>query len=111
VKTAILKALDRAREEANLGNNVMILLPNTNWVEPYKQAHSIMNRHRECGNYLYMPHPNVYVRYTHAHSSLRALLVDVLILVGEDSPGWCWRGLQLAQDRMRASTVQRTINI
>lgn len=89
MKNIMQKVNKLAGEEAAKGNCVMVLFPSSKW---YPTAKEHLD---DLGG----PEKGVHIRYSNMHCSLITLPVDVLILVGTDSPEWSAHGLLLAQKK------------
>jgi len=101
MKATLLKtALEWANIEAEGGHNVMVLVPDRDWMGC---THSTINP--------YDPNGTIYIRCTTCPTGLKMVAIDTLILVAPDDPNWDAAGEALARERLRTSLDPRVIKV
>ena len=102
--TEMKMALYLANNEAGLGRNVMILVPDVSWsigvpmvIEPAD--------HRDNSQ------GSIHTRFANDHGGLKSVAIDTLILVAPDTSTWDTVGEALAHERLRTSLDPRVIKV
>jgi hypothetical protein len=85
-KKALTKALNLAKKEADVGLNVMVLLPSVDWIGDMPLT------------YGHLDAPGTrYIRFSNSHAGLRSVAINTLIMVARCDPTWDAAGEAIAR--------------